>query len=397
MFAARGGGKGNELWRSNGTSSGTWRVRDLRAGSAGSDPAWLVAIDGRIYFSANDGTRGRELWMSDGTSAGTKLVKDIRGGSKGSYPRCFTPFQNAVYFWADTGAVGSELWRTNGTSQGTVRVKDIEPGVAAFNGCPVVFDGKLFFVHARDAEVSEHVLYVSDGTGVGTKPFKSHNGRQIAGVENITVVGSRLYFIKNNHLWVSMGTPATTRWISDVSGGIVGLGGSAFIFGGTAVDDTFTGFIWKSNGTSASTTLLIQFPDDSLNPGVVVGDKIFFNARTESGTSGLWTTDGTIDGTQGIDPPVRGGFDPWGTAVIDEVLYFSGHSLAEDAETVPGSTGGSPCMYCTTLWRTDGTLEGTYNLGPDPGGSYYVTRVGNSIYFVTDADGHGDELWRYVP
>jgi hypothetical protein len=54
-------------------------------------------------------------------------------------------------------------------------------------------------------------------------------------------------------------------------------------------------------------------------------------------------------------------------------------------------------MYCTTLWRTDGTLEGTYNLGPDPGGSYYVTRVGNSIYFVTDADGHGDELWRYVP
>lgn len=63
-FTAKGGGKGRELWRSDGTADGTRRVKDIRPGSAGSNPYALTAVGGRLYFGANDGVAGVELWTS---------------------------------------------------------------------------------------------------------------------------------------------------------------------------------------------------------------------------------------------------------------------------------------------------------------------------------------------
>src|SRR5262245_57665670 len=40
-----------------------------------------MVVGNLIYFSANDGTTGTELWKTDGTATGTVLVKDIRPGS----------------------------------------------------------------------------------------------------------------------------------------------------------------------------------------------------------------------------------------------------------------------------------------------------------------------------
>ena len=37
-------------------------------------------------FRRHDGVNGKELWKSDGTSSGTVMVKDIRPGSSGSWP-----------------------------------------------------------------------------------------------------------------------------------------------------------------------------------------------------------------------------------------------------------------------------------------------------------------------
>jgi ELWxxDGT repeat protein len=37
----------------------------------------LTNVAGTLYFVANDGTNGRQLWKSDGTESGTLLVKEI--------------------------------------------------------------------------------------------------------------------------------------------------------------------------------------------------------------------------------------------------------------------------------------------------------------------------------
>ena len=41
----------------------------------------LTAVGNTLYFRADDGINGSELWKSDGTASGTVMVKDIDSGS----------------------------------------------------------------------------------------------------------------------------------------------------------------------------------------------------------------------------------------------------------------------------------------------------------------------------
>ena len=61
-------------------------VKDIYSGSSSSAPNYLTAVGNTLYFEANDGTNGDELWKSDGTASGTVMVKDIRSGRNSSNP-----------------------------------------------------------------------------------------------------------------------------------------------------------------------------------------------------------------------------------------------------------------------------------------------------------------------
>ncbi len=52
-------------------------VKDIKSGASDGYPFLLTNVNGLVYFVANDGTGGYELWKSDGTSTGTIMVKDI--------------------------------------------------------------------------------------------------------------------------------------------------------------------------------------------------------------------------------------------------------------------------------------------------------------------------------
>ena len=43
-------------------------------------PTELTALDKTLYFVADDGIHGHELWKSDGSESGTVMVKDIFPG-----------------------------------------------------------------------------------------------------------------------------------------------------------------------------------------------------------------------------------------------------------------------------------------------------------------------------
>src|SRR5687768_2541634 len=62
---------GVELWRTDGTAAGTFRLKDINPGSASSDPSDFVAVGNRLFFVARVAGLGRELWVTDGTAAGT--------------------------------------------------------------------------------------------------------------------------------------------------------------------------------------------------------------------------------------------------------------------------------------------------------------------------------------
>ena len=84
-----------------------------------------------LFFQANDGTSGAELWKSNGTTGGTVRVKDIRVGSDGAHPLQFINVNATLFFQANDGASGVELWKSDGTESGTVRSRTSAQGAAS--------------------------------------------------------------------------------------------------------------------------------------------------------------------------------------------------------------------------------------------------------------------------
>jgi len=69
---------------------------------------------GGFLFTADDGVNGEELWISDGTSSGTYMVADINttalGESSNIHGFAMTESGNTAYFVADDGVHGWEVW-----------------------------------------------------------------------------------------------------------------------------------------------------------------------------------------------------------------------------------------------------------------------------------------------
>jgi ELWxxDGT repeat protein len=91
LFSANHPDFGEELWRSEGTERNTKLVKDIDPGplmindventeTGSSAPDKVLRTKKWIYFAATTVKYGEELWKSDGTKSGTKIVKDIVPG-----------------------------------------------------------------------------------------------------------------------------------------------------------------------------------------------------------------------------------------------------------------------------------------------------------------------------
>lgn len=152
---------GVELWRSDGTAAGTWLVKDINPGPENGfvmrydnyacRPAFTV-VGHTLFFVASDGVHGFELWRSDGTESGTEIVADLLPGTAGLFatiaaracemPAPFVPTATLDGMLFFNACVVSEfdqeswqLWRSDGTRAGTERVeRDIRGPLATLGG-----------------------------------------------------------------------------------------------------------------------------------------------------------------------------------------------------------------------------------------------------------------------
>jgi ELWxxDGT repeat protein len=143
----------------------------------------------------------------------------------------------------------------------------------------------------------------------------------------------------------------------------------------------------------ASAAVSAEFVDD-LNPGADASDPgnfvnvdgvVFFTATDATHGTELWSTDGTIEGTEMVKDinAGSGGSDPSDLTSVDGELYFAAYDDAAGNE----------------LWKSDGTAAGTVMVkdlqpGGDPSYPDNLTNVGGTLFFAGDDATAGTELWK---
>ena len=162
---------GEEVWKSNGSFSGTHLLRDINSGAAGSNPITMTVYNGLLYFVARDVNYGNEIWVSNGTAAGTQLFKDINPSLDDGADYIMGVAPPYLYFAGRDNVHGADPWRTDGTIGGTVFLKDCLTlgSVSSFpNQLMAVNDSAYFTAITDKGEFEEWGLFKTDGTFSGT-------------------------------------------------------------------------------------------------------------------------------------------------------------------------------------------------------------------------------------
>ncbi|MCC6783440.1 MAG: hypothetical protein IT457_11415 [Planctomycetes bacterium] len=422
VFTASAPSVGWELWRTDGTPSGTSLLKDIYTGINSSQPDanaagrhrsdYKLAFGGKVYFGAIDATRGGELWVTDGTPSGTVLLKDLTPGPTGSVPLYLQLGLGGFVF-----SQGSNLWKSDGTAAGTVLVTTsayLDRGTAMLHG-------QLIFV-GRSA-TSGFELWKTDGTPSGTSLLADiWPGPDSSQPFYLTRLGDRVLFaatdgVTGQELWQTDGTNVSL--LADIHPGIADSGIADLTASGgklyfSAADSSTLGVLdtelWCTDGTVAGTTRvrdIRQGTNASLPRNLTdFMGTLLFTANDGIHGSELWRSDGTAQGTsmvRDVYPGAASGFPTltFPTVTVNATFIMTLPGAERAIFAAVGQSGG------IELWRTDGTHAGTVLhsdvrpgiFGSNPGltaGQLKVVPPAlgiNRIYFRARDGVHGVELW----
>jgi len=197
---------GERLWKTDGTPEGTLPVKDINdEGVRLSYGGRFLAFRNHIYFFAYEDHTGFELWKSDGTQAGTALVKDINPGAASSSETLIgTATDDYFVFRAKTPEVGKELWKSDGTRDGTVFLKDLSPYSIEWDSEQFVTLNNIAYFSGAHNREPNICLWKTDGTSDGTQVLAS--GSEISHPRKLSVIDDIILFQASGKMWKTDGT-----------------------------------------------------------------------------------------------------------------------------------------------------------------------------------------------
>ncbi len=376
VFTA-GDGSGFDLWSSDGTAEGTlpFHLSDVDW----NDATGMVPAAGLQFFQVGYIFSENELWRTDGTPQGTFKIADLQRQA------ALAPYRGALYFF-DSGGI----WKTDGTVGGTARVGTLP---AALETVEVAATGPNG-IYLKTVTIPYGTeFWFTNGTGPGTHPITDLRLLGVSGADpEFAAFGPHEYFSWGG-LWRSDGTLGGTTQLAALPPGLsptklVAHQGALYFFTRGA---TFEGglLLWRTDGTVPGTVQLGRFPgQDTYDFPVKLtpfAGKLFFNV--DDGVHGieLWATDGTPAGTglvRDLYPGPRSS-KPNGLTVAGGRLFFAAGDDVHGIELwqSDGTAAGTRLVHDIGPQAVSSAPQ-------------ELTVVGDTLYFTADDGITGREVWK---
>ncbi|WP_221393629.1 malectin domain-containing carbohydrate-binding protein [Dyadobacter sp. NIV53] len=434
LFFSASTGIQSEIWKSDGTAAGTVQVTNLNATSRVDQIESIIVAGNHLVFGSSD--PGGKLWKSDGTATGTVVLADFPGfnpvllGSnvifngtpatgnglfrtdltsaapqritkvttEQSLPYNFTDVNGTLYFTAKSSSDSFGLWKSDGTQTGTVQVQKLN-----YVSYQITTANGIVYYTEKDYLGVDRIWRTNGTTGDAVLVADLSDPKfGVKQISSLTAIGNTLYFILFDssgrmELWKSGGTPVVTSFIRAFESTSrpdfepIAFKGQLY-FG--IVDQTSHTQIWKTNGTGAGTQLAPEFAssgrlvtnDGRFDTFSVIGDNLYGLFYNNSSYK-LIKTDGTPTAATTVASLP---FIPASLFGAGGLIYIS--SVASDAGK-------------KSLWRTDGTVSGTFELAvldvnlyadPELGPNdpfRLQTDVNGKLFFMNTEPALGDHLW----
>jgi ELWxxDGT repeat protein len=286
------------LWRTDGSSVGTYKIHDVRIVNAGTyyGNNQYANFNGKVYFTGADSNNLYSIWETDGTPAGTTIFRTFYNSLGGNeIPRILNTVNNKLVIVVNdktpNGQYFQDFWSTDGTSP-TSMVKfaryrkhaEYDSGVNVSN--TIVFNNKLYFytwIFDGSYPTDAYKIYITDGTVGGTTLFSSIIPGCCTMDIKFMACNNQILILKNK-LYTTDGINSPSE-LTDGSQTFKDFNciNNKFYFLNTQFQNNK---IWVSDGSSAGTFPLNLYANghqisnnESIYKLAATGDKLFYNAN----------------------------------------------------------------------------------------------------------------------
>lgn len=360
---------GSELWRTDGTAEGTRRLAQFDAVLGFHfDGVIGVAADGRACFRVVAETT--QLWVTDGTPEGTRALElNMPDGAAVSVDYAAALFQGRLYFGGTHPQEGPGLFRLATESNTLERLIPLDLPETSFL---VLDEGRMVF-RAAQANLGMELM-ITDGS--------SENTRLVADIAPGPAPSfpNALTLIESGFSYTSSLPERFAPVPNENAAKLV-------IF---SADDGIHGIeLWITDGTAAGTRLLSDiFPGkESSNPYhfKVYGDRVVFPAKGEGTGRELWFTYRPFETATLLADVYPGptGSDPYSVcALLENKTVFSAldPSLGEE-------------LFFGSATAREARLQMDIYPGPESSYPYWTVLLEDRVIFAATDPVHGRELW----
>jgi ELWxxDGT repeat protein len=406
---------GYQLMRSDGTYEGTRGVVDAYVTTEGEQPTTMITAGKYVYmYVYGPLSYSPPLYVTDGTPEGTIEI--------------FSETTPATWI-----AVGDYLYVVNGPYDGSESWRlmrfDGPNGVTLASGEEIWGPTVPSNLHAVG-----DLLYFSNDLGEVWKTDGTYEGTvrvyDLSSASAIHKVGSQTLVFKESgsstQIWRKTASGETlVKDLGDDGWSYSGIvSGNVLYFGFGSGWNSNNHQLWRTDGTAAGTFAIGtstegEWDRSRISHLMILNDQPYFSSRNSAGGTSLFHADGTTGIQKIADMPMIS----HSTQVNNHLLLFGGVDENTEVYSSDGTTAGTHLL--TTLnspaysdwvhtgvigdyayfsdfenegdyvWRTDGTLCGTYPVYPGTSQNYGLVALGNDLVFGGYTVKTGNEPYIY--